>query len=104
MASFDYTKVDPNKLSSASINIENSVGMMQKALTAIDEELKQMLLPTWQGPASTQFYTLYENDSGGFLQFISAVRECNEMLKQASGIFDNADTKAFSIVNELKIE
>ena len=103
MSEFVHTKVDPNRLSTASGNIDNSLNMLDNAFKAIDEALRVTLHPTWSGPASIDFYKQYEMDTQTFNSHVTSLRSINNQLKEAAGIYDKADNRAKDLVNSLAI-
>ena len=104
MANFDFTRVNPMRLTGTADNISECITILSNALNTVDETLNSTLRPTWQGPASSDFFTQYTHDLQGFNAFTNALRNCNEKLKQAAGIYDTADNNALSLVNELRAE
>ncbi|MCL2151796.1 MAG: WXG100 family type VII secretion target [Oscillospiraceae bacterium] len=103
MPNFVHTKVDPDRLGITALNIDDSLRLVDNALSAIDDSLRNTLLPTWSGPASSQFFSQYSADTQSFALLTRALREYNEKLKQAAGIYDNADDLARELVDDLKI-
>jgi WXG100 family type VII secretion target len=103
MPNFVHTKVDPNHLSNAAGNIDNNLRSVEQAFRAIDESLRNTLHPSWSSPVSTNFFAQYSIDALGYASFLKAMQAFNEQLKQASGIYDGADSKARELVNNLRI-
>jgi WXG100 family type VII secretion target len=104
MPSFVHTKVDPDQLSAAAGHIENSLRTLENAFRAVDAALREILYPTWKGPASSQFFAQYAADVNVFASQLTSLRAFNGQLKEAAGIFDDADAKARDEVNKLRIE
>ena len=103
MPNFVHTKVDPDRLGMAALSIEDSLRLAENALSAIDDSLRNTLLPTWSGPASSLFFSQYSADTQSFASLMRALRDYNEKLRQAAGIYDGADSLARELVDELKI-
>jgi len=103
MPTLAHTKVDPNRLSVTSVNIDDSLNMVGTALGAISESLRGTLQPTWVGEASSQFFTQNSIDEQNFAALMKDLRNLNEELKQAAGTYDKADSAASGLVNDLKI-
>ena len=103
MPNFVHTKVDPNRLSTAAGNIDNTLNRLEGAFREIDNALHNTLYTTWRDVAATLFFQKYSNDANVFASQLRALRAFNEQLKQASGIFDGADKKARDLVNNLRI-
>ena len=103
MPSFVHTKVDPDRLSVVSRNIDRSLQLLENAFRAVDNTLRANLYPTWRGPASDQFFTQYSSDAGVFASQLALMRAFNGQLREAAGIFDNADSGARDEVNKLRI-
>jgi len=102
--SFTHTKVDPDQLSVTARNIDDSLRLVDNALGAVDESLRNTLHPTWTGPASTKFYSQYELDKQSFATLMKALYAYNEKLRQAAGAYDGADGAASDLVSKLKLE
>ena len=103
MPAFVHTKVDPDRLSVTADNIDNSLKMVENALSTVKDSLNNTLQPTWSGIASTQFYSKYAVDTENFTMLLKKLRALNEQLRQAAGIYDKADVKACELVNGLRI-
>lgn len=103
MPDFSHTKVDPNKLSVSSRNIEDSIQIAERALGLIEESLLVTLKPTWTGEGSTTFYNRYNTDSQNFALLISKLKELNAQLIQSAGVYDRADTEANALVSSLSV-
>ena len=104
MSNFVHTKVDPNRLSTAADNIENSLSVLENAFKAVEDALLTTLQPTWSGPACDMFYQQYALDVQTFSSHTRALRSVNGRLKEAAGIYDKADNKAGEMVRNLKME
>jgi WXG100 family type VII secretion target len=104
MSNIILTKVDPARLRSAAAGIDSSLSIVEKALASVDDALINSLQPTWQGDASARFYSAYSNNTQRFASAMKEFRSYNEHLKQASGVFDGADSNAGSLVGGLQIE
>ena len=104
MPNFVHTKVDPGRLSTASLSIEDSLRLVENALGVVDDSLRNTLLPTWSGPASEQFFSQYSIDTQNFKSFLKAMQVFNDKLRQAAGIYNNADGSAGELVSKLSVE
>ena len=104
MPNFVHSKVDPDHLSRVTTEIEDSLRLVEKALGVVDDSLKNTLLPTWSGPASSLFFSQYSNDSQSFSSLVRALRAYNEKLRQAAGAYADADDMAGDMVDSLKLE
>ena len=98
-----YTKVDPDRLSMAALRIEDSLRLVENALNAVDDSLRNTLLPTWSGPACDQFFSQYTVDSSNFKSLMDTMRAYNEKLRLAAGVYGSADDTAGDLVNSLRI-
>jgi hypothetical protein len=103
MPNFERTKVDPNLLFNKSCNIEINLDALEQAFLKIDDCLRNTLYPAWKDIASTLFFQQYSADAQVFKAYLDSMRAVNTQLREASGIFDNADEKAKDMVNKLKI-
>ena len=103
MSNFTHTKVDPNRLSKAALNIDDSLRLAQNALSAIENSLDNTLRPTWSGPASTQFFARYADDMKSAGLLFKELRDYNDKLRQAAGAYDNADGRAGELVSNLRL-
>ena len=103
MPNFVHTKVDPDRLYIAAVNIDDNLRLVETAIAVVDDSLRNTLLPTWSGLASSRFFSRYSTDTQSFASLLKSLRAYNEKLKQAAGIFDNADDVAGGLVSKLKI-
>ena len=103
MPSFSHTKVDPDQLSVAAGNIDDSLQTLERAFRTVDGLLRSSLLPSWKGPASDQFFAQYGIDEEMFSMQLAALRELNGQLREAAGLFDGADSKACDEVSKLRL-
>ena len=106
MPNFVLTKTDPDKLKVTANNIFESIVLVRRAFSAIEMLLNKSsgsLFYTWKGPASEQFFAQYTIDQQLFMNLLIYLESINERLKEAAGIFDNADVKALELVKQLKI-
>ena len=102
MPNFEYTKVDPDRLSVTAGNIDESVKSLEKAFNTIDNTLGS-LGESWKGPASLQFFKQYELDKSTFGSYMQEICTLNDRLRGAAGIYDGADAKAHELVGKLKV-
>ena len=103
MSNILHTKVDPNRLSVAAGNIDNSLSMLENAFRTVEDVLRSTLQPTWSGPACSSFYEQYALDAQMFSSHARALRSINTQLKEAAGIYDRADNEAGDLVRNLMI-
>ena len=103
MPSFVHTKVDPEQLRTTANNIDGCIQSLQTAFRAVDNALSSDLLPTWEGPASDQFFAQYSSDISSFTKQVADLNAINDQLKRAAGLFDNADVRAQAEVARLQI-
>ena len=103
MANFEHTKVEPNRLANAAMNIEGSLGMLSNAFRTIEETLIGTLEPSWHGTASEGFFAQYRLDIQTFASHINSLSSVNNRLKEASGIYDRAENTAHDLVANLKL-
>ena len=103
MPDFVYTKVDPNRLGVAAVNIENTLNVLESAFNTVDDVIRNTLRPIWSDIASDQFYKQYAYDKLIFSAQMKTLQALNKQLKEASGIYDKADDKAGELVGMLRI-
>ena len=103
MATFEHTKVDPNRLGVSARNIEESLKMVERAFATIDESVLNTLKPLWSGEGSTAFFSRYTTDTQNTALLMNNLKALNEQLKQAAIVYDKADTEAKSLVNSLTV-
>ena len=103
MSDFVYTKVEPNSLRATADNIDISINALENAFKSIEDTLNTSLQPTWSGPASNDFFKLYKQDTLTFVNHAKSLRAINNQLREAAGIFDQADNSAEEMVRDLKI-
>jgi len=103
MASFNYTKVDPDRLGTSARNIEDSIKTAEKALSDIEEAIQSSLKPSLSGEGSDAFFSKCVTDSQNFSEFFTKLRIQNELLIQAAAIYAKADNEANGIVNSLSV-
>jgi len=104
MPNFKHSKVDPNQLSRAASEIDDSLRLAEKALGVVNDSLQNTLLPTWSGPASSTFFSQHSLDSQSFSSLLRDLRNYNEKLRQAAGAYANADDLADNLVDSLRLE
>jgi len=102
MQNFEHTNVEPNRLAATADNIESTIAMLGNAFKAVDETLRTSLQPSWQGDASDIFFSQYDMDAQTFISHVNALTSVNSRLREASGIYDRADSKAVELVGNLK--
>jgi len=107
MPNFIQTKVDPNRLSTIANSINENIRQVETAISKAQQALTGdgggSLKATWTGPASTQFYSQYDVDLELFSSHLNVLKTLNDQLREAAGLFDNADSRAQELVNQLKI-
>ena len=103
MASFTHTRVDANRLSSAANNIENNIRLVENAIQEVENILNGRLRPTWTGEASNQFFAQQGIDAQSFASYLARLRELNEQLRRAAGVYDAADDAAGALVRRIRI-
>ena len=102
MQNFEHTKVEPNRLAATAANIESTISILGNAFKAVDETLRGSLQPSWHGDASNIFFAQYDMDAQTFASHVNALIGVNTRLKEASGIYDKADSKAIELVGNLR--
>lgn len=107
MPNFVRTKVDPGRLSTVAGNINNDIRQVETAIRTIKQTLSESgggsLRGTWKGPASDQFYSQYSDDTEIFESYLQTLQKLNDQLREAAGIYDNADNRVRELVGQLKI-
>jgi len=107
MANFIRTKVDPNRLSTIASNINENIGQVERAIKLVKSTLSEggggSLKATWSGPASTVFYSQFNEDIEIFNSFLQILQTLNSQLSDAASIYDNAEKRVQELVNQLKI-
>lgn len=104
MPNFVHTKVDPEALSKVAKSVELDLDMVDSALRTVREAIMGKLRPTWSGPASDEFYKMYEGSSVSIDILVKLMRDYNQRLGRAAGVYDAADSEANDEVTSLSIE
>ena len=105
MPNFVHTKTDPDRLKVAASNISESIAMLRRAFSTIESLLfssDDSLSKKWEGPASDQFFAQYVEDQLLFNNMLDILEGVNDRLREAAGIFENADSRALELVEQLK--
>ena len=107
MPNFIQTTVDPARLSTIANNISENIGQVEAAVKqmrqTLSEDAGSSLKATWTGPASKEFYTQFAEDAEIFNSYLKVLQTLNDQLREAAGIFDNADVRVRELINQLKI-
>ena len=107
MSNFIHTTVDPARLSTIAGNINENISQVETAIKQIRQTLSEgagsSLKATWTGPASTTFYTQFNEDAEIFDSYLKVLQTLNDQLREAAGIFDSADARVRELVSQLKI-
>jgi len=88
-------------------NISENIRQVETAIKQVKTTLSggagKSLKATWTGPASTQFYAQFNADVEIFDSYLDVLRTLNDQLSEAAGVFDSADNRVRSLINQLKI-
>jgi len=103
MSTLVHTNVDTAQLNTTITNIESSLKVAENAFDTLGDLLTGELLPTWSGDASSVFFQIYNQDAATFKEFTALLRRVNDRLREAAGIYDNAEADAVDMVSRIRV-
>ena len=102
MPNFTKTKVDDNGMRSIANQIESDLNSLAASFDRISSALAERLASAWEGTGKESFFAQYKADSEIYVAHMQAVRQLNDQLMEATGIYIEAEKSAEAAIDGIK--